>query len=397
LDEKHVRDCIHSDYKSRTTGHNQQSVSVHKAIEIHNMAIHQESDTKLQFEIEERDPLLLPTGFLRDWLLLEQNALEPSFYLSPYFVLPALQHLPTEHAPKIYAVRVLESPVKKLVGFAILGKSGPVRGFPLPSLVAFQSIYSYLSGFLLDEKYGRQALQCLFNYFRNSLGNGDGIRLQEWRSESAQGKLIQPVASDAGFKLQPLYSYERATLRPAQVDEEQCKKSTDRSVGKDFVRRLRCLKDLGEISSCVFWGKQVTEDAIEQFLALEDRDWAGEQKTSLLAAGHESFLRQVFELLRDTSRIFVAELLLNCAPIASALNFTAGSQGFALKIGWDQNLQSSAWASSMRYCLCARSVKAAHTLHKSIAAPAPGLISTKSGLTGARLAPEYLYPQCAGS
>ena len=82
----------------------------------------------------------------------------------------------------------------------------------------------------------------------------------------------------------------------------------------------------------------MTDGTIDSFLTLEDRDWAREQKTSLLAAGHDTFLRQVCEPLRDASRIFVSELLLNGTPIASAINFTAGNNGFAFKIGWDQKL-----------------------------------------------------------
>jgi hypothetical protein len=302
------------------------------------MAILKAGDDSLQFDVLEHDPLLLPTGFHSDWQSLEERALEPNFYLSPYFALPAVQHLAAKHSPKIYAVHVLESQVKKLVGLAILGKSGSRKEFPLPQMVAYHSPHSYLSGFLLDAEYGKQALQCLFEFLQQSRVHGDGIWLQDWQSDSPQGRMIHSVASEAGMVWHSLYSYERAILRPAKVDDEQYRKSLTNAGGKDLERRIRRLKELGEISSRVLWGKQVTEDTIDRFLALEDREWAREQKTSLLAAGHETFLRQVCEPLRDASRMFVAELLLNGDPIASTINFTAGNQGFAFKIGWEQKL-----------------------------------------------------------
>ena len=288
------------------------------------------------------EPGQLPEGFQQQWIDLETRALEPNIYLSPHFLLPALRELTPQTKPLIFAVfsdtggGVGVGAPSKLVGLAVFEVSGPQRYFPLPHLVAFKSIHSYESGVLIDQDCSEAVLHRLFSYLVKSNGRWHGLRFDDCRLDGTQGQLMLRVAATYAISLNTRYSYERAVLHPAAIDAAAIEASLQRAGGKDLTRRIKRLNEQGEVRFRVLRGEGVTDSTINTFLALEDREWAREAKTSLLAAGHGEFIRQVCDGLRAEARVFIYELLLNEEVIASALNFSAGKKGFAFKIGWNQ-------------------------------------------------------------
>jgi len=284
----------------------------------------------------ELDARNLRPQFVQEWAELEHRALEPNIYLSPFFVLPALSELTPDAKPILFAVYLQETKTRKLIGVALFTLSSPRRYFPLPHLVAYQSEHSYLSGILIDSISSKQATHALLTHLAKPATKWKAVRFGDCRMSGEQGQLIQEISAARGTHWHELYAYERAILRPHTVDGVAYEACIQRVGGKDMNRRIRRLSDLGQVTSRVLKGAEVTDEVITQFLKLEDREWTRQSKTSLLAAGHERFMREVCNNLRQNSRIFVYELLLNKQVIASAMNFRSGEAGFAFKIGWDQ-------------------------------------------------------------
>jgi len=296
----------------------------------------QRSKRQPEIEFQEYDPRKLSLEFEHEWAALELRALEPNIYLSPHFVLAALQHLDAEQKPLILALFGHYSGKKTLLAVCLFSLSPARKNFPLTHLVAYKSAHSYIGGMLIDAQFAEQTLTALFEYLTQPGASWHGIRFDDMIGKGPTAQMCMRIAAISGVSWHLIYSYERAVLCPTNLTDAAVKASVDAAGGKDIARRVRRLKEVGEFKARTLWGKEITDEAIENFLALEDRQWTRESGTSLLASGDGPFFRQLCQALRDESRIFIYELTINGAPIASAVNFISVSQGFAFKIGWEQ-------------------------------------------------------------
>lgn len=292
----------------------------------------------ISLETRELDPLNLPEGFAQEWISLESRCLEPNIYLSPHFCLPAMKELTPDLKPIAIAIYTRQAITPVLIGLAIVVICPPRRDFPLPHLMCFESMHSYLSGLLLDRTHASSAAASIFKYLKKPKAPWHGLRVNNWFSSGVQGKLMKSEAQKAAVLWHEMQSYERACIFPSDSNEIAYQASYKAAGGKDMDRRIRRLKELGDLQFRVLRGADITQQTIESFLMLEDREWTREAKTSLLAVGHDTFLREVCKPLMRESRVFVSEILINNQPVASSLNFIAGDHGFAFKIGWDQAL-----------------------------------------------------------
>ena len=290
------------------------------------------------YKVLELDATRLTQAFIQDWLDLESHALEQNIYLSYYFAMPAIKELSKHEKPIFIAIYNTTVITSKLVGLAIVVDKPGCTDFPLRHIACYESIHSYLSGILLDRASSEEAAKAFFSYLADSKRPWHGLRINHWCSDSIQGMLMQNAAFECGIRWSKLHSFERAYIEPKLSGEQSYLLSHTAAGGKDIDRRIRRLNELGNLKHRVLRGPDVTQNTIEKFIQLEDRDWTRQAKTSLLATGHVSFFRQVCEPLISKSRIFVSEILIDEQPIASAFNFIAGDYGFAFKIGWDQRL-----------------------------------------------------------
>jgi hypothetical protein len=296
------------------------------------------SEAASLYAISELLPSHVTDEFVQEWVALESRALEPNVYLSPHFSLPAIKHLAPELKPSIIAIYSRQLDRSRLVGLAIVVLCPPRRDFPFKHLMCFESIHSFLSGILLDRDVAVPAANKFFEYLLKPGAPWHGLRINNWRGSGVQGDVMHAAAKSHGVKWCQAQSFNRAVLEPASVNETAYQTSYTAAGGKDMDRRVRRLRELGEVSTRVLRGSQVTDDTVACFLALEDREWARQTKTSLIAAGHETFFKDLCRPMIDESRVFVSEILINGRPVASTFNFIAGNYGFAFKIGWDQSL-----------------------------------------------------------
>lgn len=270
------------------------------------------------------------------WSDLERRAVEGNAYLSPHFLIPAAHHLRSGAPLLVVLIETQAAGTHELIGVGVFEHSGPTKRFPLPHLRAFHSRHSFLAGLLLDNSRADEALTALLQFFsrRGSIWHGAEFRVLP--GEGPLHELLQQalVRHDA---LWVEYDREqRAILLPPLAGERYVSEQMPNERRKDLRRRLRRLRELGEVSWRATAGAEVTDAHVESFLDLEHRGWKGQDGTSLRShPADEAFFRQMIAGFRAQGRVIFTELCLAGRPIASTANLISGNAGFAFKLGWD--------------------------------------------------------------
>jgi CelD/BcsL family acetyltransferase involved in cellulose biosynthesis len=279
----------------------------------------------------------LDDHFIAQWRALATRALEPNVYLSPHFVLPALQHLGSADQTRIIAISRQSGENSLLVGLGVFQFTPPSRHFPFTCLTAFQSVHSYLSGLLADRNHAEPAVEKFFEFVTRPSAPWHGVKFRDCETAGPVFALMQTAARKCRATWHPTGEFQRAVLRPRDCGTPAYAVALERCPGKDWRRKVNRMIESGEATWRFLAGNECDDAAVLRFLALEDRDWAREEGTSLRAAGHEAFFRDMCDGMAGDGQLFITELIINDQVVASACNFRVGTSGFAFKIGWDQS------------------------------------------------------------
>jgi GNAT acetyltransferase-like protein len=272
------------------------------------------------------------------WASLEQRALEPNAYLSPYFILPAVRHLVSPRDARNTAVVLIEtgSPATPtLVGVGVFVRSMGTASFPLPHLRAFMSPHSFLTGLLVQREEAEQVVAAFFRYFCRWGTPWHGVEFDHRDTAGPQAQLMAEAAARAGARWHGRWTSYRATFVPSWGGEEFLQSRLSGHRVRHFRQMRRRLERSGIVSWRALVGRQVQEPSIERFLEMEHMGWKGEAGTSLRACrSHESFFREMIANFRKDERLFFTELAVDDIVVASTTNLISGASGFAFKIGW---------------------------------------------------------------
>lgn len=276
------------------------------------------------------------------WAALEARAIEPNAYLSPFFVLPATRHLTPQSDTIVCFVERSRVGQRDLVGVGIFDKVRGSRQFPLPHLIAYRSVHSFLGGLLLDRDYRAQALDALVSGIRRQMPWLMALEFGQAWADGALAKCADNPARRHYFEARREGASARAVLSPANGPGMLQDKAFASRL-RDLNRRKRRLEEQGQVE----WRWQrddgIPGASVEDFLALEHMDWKGQAGTSLRSqASHEAFFREVVSGFASQRRALFIELCLDGKPIASCCNFISGRIGFGFKIGWNPEFRSAA-------------------------------------------------------
>jgi CelD/BcsL family acetyltransferase involved in cellulose biosynthesis len=274
----------------------------------------------------------IDTATTAAWAGLEQRALEANAYLSPHFVLPEIRHVDSVPDPIIL---LIEKGATDLVGVGIFQQRPPSRRIPLPHLSAYRTRYSPLSGLLVDRECAESVINAFFDFFCGANARWHGVEFT-WRFDDGPlAELLAVVARKRGISWYEASRDQRATLIPAQSGEAYIRDQLAGGRDKDLRRRMRRLRELGEVSWVARTGVDVTDECVERFIELEHLGWKGKQESSLRSRPEtEAFFREMIEGFRSDGRVIFTELRIGETVIASTCNLISGNAGFAFKLGW---------------------------------------------------------------
>jgi CelD/BcsL family acetyltransferase involved in cellulose biosynthesis len=279
--------------------------------------------------------------FLADWLDLERRAVEGNMFLSPHFVLPALQHLDPRKRPLQLAIYRNDAEGARLIGLGLFIARPPTVRFPLPHLEAYRSPHTFLTGMLLDRDSQWLALEGLGAYLSSARVQWCGIEFEDRLADGALDQIHQDKAITSMVRWSEYYRHRRAILTPAAARDMSTAVLADGGFGKDLRRKRRRLGEKGEVGWLCRAGQEVTPEVVETFLRLEDQGWkCADGKSMLSRPGHAEFFRDMSMRFAADGRAFFTELTVNGRVIASTSNFISGNIAFAFKIGWDTEFAS---------------------------------------------------------
>jgi CelD/BcsL family acetyltransferase involved in cellulose biosynthesis len=267
------------------------------------------------------------------WRALEGRALEPNAYLSPRFVLPALDHLSSPGPP--WAVAVWSSAAcAELLGLGVFQRQRAQRRFPLPHAQAWGSVHAYLGGLLLDAGQAEPVLCALLDAVAS---RSPGLHLRDlpWHGPTAQ--LLCKVARQRRLSWHGGCRYERACLDLGpEGAAARWQAHVTGARRREAARLRRRLQERGRLDWQWLRAGGVDEAAVDRFLALEHAGWKGREGTSLRSdAPQEAFFCRMAEAFRRDGELFFTELRLDGRTIASSCNLRTGDRGFAFKVAFD--------------------------------------------------------------
>jgi len=285
------------------------------------------------------------------WSALEDRALEPNAYLSPYFVLPAIRRLAPRTSPAIVFVERSAAGRTELLAVGVFVEAAPNVHTPVRRLATHWSKYAPLGGLLLHRDHAVQAFGALLDYVKQTAPDCKLIELAPvWNDgpmTGADGIIarccgVEPVAVDtvprAILVLSKCQSYLESRLLSQRI--------------RDLGRRMRRLRERGEVSWHCHWRNGVPAAAIESLLALEHMGWKGTAHSSLRShPADEAFFREMIAGFASERRAVLTELTLDGTPIACSSNLLSGKTGFAFKIGWHPDFRtfSPGWINELEF------------------------------------------------
>lgn len=290
------------------------------------MGDRRESASSIRFKwLTSRD---LTPDIVEQWADLSRSACTPNVYLSPDFLLPALDFLSFDGQPRLAAAWNADG--TELLALGVFVTRERSLRLPFRALELARSIHSFQSGLLLKSDITDQALD---SYLANLLAGGImAVAMRDMqRTAPCLGRLIAS-AQRQGLEWITDHEYQRAAL--VNGDDVSWRQHVSKSILRQLRRNRRRLEELGEVAIRLVPSDKITDARIETFLALENNGWR--RATSLLSDSSQAeFFRAALRRLRESGNVFFVELTLDDRVIASTVNFHAREHGFAFKIGWD--------------------------------------------------------------
>lgn len=274
------------------------------------------------------------------WQRLTEESLEPNPFLSPSFVLPAIEEL--SRADDVVIASATRSVRRNaneraLCGLAVFTKKRWTPVYPVPHLSAFKSPHSYLTGMILDGSRPDETAEALIDALRATMPRSAGLHFRDLPSDGPTARILRALTDRRSWHWLTLREIERPYLdvRPLRTSSSwDAHISSNRR--KKYRRCVRQLSDEGQLTWLIKQGKAIASDDIAAFLQLENTGWKAEHETSLLSTdANRKFFERASRAFSDQGELLLTELQLDGVPIASSCNFRAGRELFAFKVGFN--------------------------------------------------------------
>jgi CelD/BcsL family acetyltransferase involved in cellulose biosynthesis len=291
-----------------------------------------------QWQVSLRQPAGLSDQDRHAWAALEARAAEPNAFMSPHFVLPALQHLDAGASVILMWIERAAGGLKELAGVGVFRRCVASRVFPWPHLSAYQSEHTYLGGLLVDGDSVRPVVEAIRGFLARPGSAWKGLELPKVDTGGKLADMVQQLSQQSHLPAQMLGPQERSMLTVAHCGEDLLRETLGKKLN-EINRCMRRLAEQGEVSwHCL--RKGIPEASIEDFLRLEHLGWKGESGTSMRSTpAGEAFFRDMVARFDREGRALFTELRVDGRAVASTCNFVSGSMGFAFKVGWDPELR----------------------------------------------------------
>lgn len=117
----------------------------------------------------------LSSEFVARWAQLESRSVDGNAFLSPHFVIPAVEHLEGAYDQKPLILAVESEDGSKLFALGLFETSRNSRLLPLTHLQSWRCEHTLFDGLLVDQQHGTAALATFFNWLSQQGRRWQGV------------------------------------------------------------------------------------------------------------------------------------------------------------------------------------------------------------------------------
>lgn len=282
------------------------------------------------------EPRNLSPWAIEAWHDLEERSCHRNPFLSPEFVLPAVERL-ERRAVRLVVVNREGS--GEWLGLALVRPGVISAEIPLPHARGEDHLYTFRSGMLVDEERVAEVLDFLFEHMPEVPGMRHGLELQGLRLDSILAREMQAAAARLGYSWKIERPRDVPAVFPDLVTGESLERRWSASTRKQMRRGRKFLEQYGPVQMRLVVAPAEIPAALDNFLRLERNSWKGDEGTACTSNPvHERFIREMVTGLAERGGVLITELWAGERVAAAAINLVSGGRLFAFKIGWDSQL-----------------------------------------------------------
>lgn len=283
----------------------------------------------------------LTDEFVGRWADLESRSVEGNAFLSPHFVIPAVEHLKNAYNQKPLILGVESGDRSKLLAIGLFETARSSRLLPLTHLQSWRCEHTLFDGLLVDQQHGRAALGELFNWLGRQGRRWQGVAFTDRSADGTMHEWLEDAAVHTGATWFEDWSRERAIISVDDVPEDCLQTLYSKNRRRTFRRAEKQLATFGDITFSYAGRGDRAEDDVQAFLELESMGWKGKEGTALLSSPeHENFCREMAARFASEQNLVMYQAKVNGVPVASALNMRSANDLFCFKIGWNPDFAS---------------------------------------------------------
>ncbi len=295
----------------------------------------QRSTTNTEYHARVFQPGEIDDNLISAWADLEARADVPNAFLSPYFVMPAFRHIESPSNVFGLFVEKRQGGSRDLIGAAFFHARKPTRRFPLPHLAAFETVHSYLSGFLVDRDHVNPALRAIYGYVAARKHRWHGLAIHNGSPLNFLNEEAAAIAGDFRMVWNERARQERAVYN-LQDAWDDILSSISKGLIKDYRRHMRRSSELGALEWRVARGTEPLDGYVEELIRLEHMGWKGAEGTSILSdPAHSNFFKEMIREFNRAERACFTKLSINDEIISTTSSIISGKACFGFKIGWN--------------------------------------------------------------
>lgn len=269
-----------------------------------------------------------------EWQALADASASSQPFLLPGFVQAAAQWLTPRNPPVVMRIRRQDG---TLIGLGCVERRDANFFVPLPHWRGYRHDLSFQSGWLYRAGDAGNVAQAIREALMTASSPMRALLLHNLVDEDP---LTQTLCGAGAVHWHPTRRFQRPVLK--QSADTSAASRMRASVLKDLRRRLRRLQDEGEVSVRVLHGADANEAAADRHLYLENADWKGAERSSILAVhGQRGFFLEMTARLRRQHALAFVELRLGERVIASTSNLLSAGVLSGFKTGWDPGLRQA--------------------------------------------------------
>jgi len=273
-------------------------------------------------------------GFVAQWENLVTRVAEPNPFFEPWYLLPSMEEF-DRHGETSIATYYAQG---RLVGLIPLALKGQYYGYPMPHISSWLHANSFCGAPLITKGYEREFWAALLAALDRNPSGALFLHLPLLPADEPIAVSLSSLMSDTSRAGGIVREQNRAMLHSEMTSEQYYAASMTRKRRKE-LRRLRTR--LGE-EGCLEFVRQSNAEGLDnwinEFLALEQSGWKGEEGSSL--ANEETtaaLFRNALVGAASSGKLERIALRLDGKPIAMLANFITAPGAFSFKTAFDES------------------------------------------------------------